>query len=107
LHPMRSTGHVVHSSAFEARNVDALFFMLGWAQCGFHKKRVRTHYAELLTLHLVGSTGHIVHFGALGLPHVDTLFLCSGGPDADSIKCALGHITSNMCCCIWWDLRVT
>jgi hypothetical protein len=66
FYPVGSVGHVVHSSASEARNVDALFFMLMWTRCGFHKKHARTRHVKLVFLHLVGfhKKCHIVHSGA-------------------------------------------
>jgi hypothetical protein len=57
-------GHVVHSSASGARNVDTLFLMLVWGRCDFHKKHTRTRYAKLVFLHSVGSTSHEMHSGA-------------------------------------------
>jgi hypothetical protein len=64
LHPVGSAGHVLDSSASMPRNVDALFFILEWARCGFHKKRAGTHYAKLVFLQTVGYAGHIVHFSS-------------------------------------------
>jgi hypothetical protein len=65
LHPVGSAGHIVHSSASGMRNVDALFFTLGWAWCGFHKKHAGTRYTELVFLHLVGSMGRVLHLGVI------------------------------------------
>jgi hypothetical protein len=48
-----SAGHVVHSDASRSRNVNALFFLLGWVWDGFNKKRIGTSYAELVFLHPV------------------------------------------------------
>jgi hypothetical protein len=48
-------GHVVHSGAFGAQNINALFFMLGWDWYGFDKNCAGTCYAEFVFLHLVGS----------------------------------------------------
>jgi hypothetical protein len=63
---MGSMGHVMHSGVSGVQNIDALFFMLGWARCGFHKKCVGTRYAELIFLLSVGSMSHVVHSGVSG-----------------------------------------
>jgi hypothetical protein len=53
LQPDGSEGHIVHSSASRARNVDTLFVMQGWAWCSSHKKRAGKHDVKLVFLHLV------------------------------------------------------
>jgi hypothetical protein len=45
-----------------------------------------------------------VHLGHQTSTHY---FSCSGGSEAVSLKGVLGHVTPNLCFCIWWDLWVT
>jgi hypothetical protein len=56
----------MHPRVIGMRNLDALFFLLGLARCGFHKKCAGTCYAELVFLHPVEAEGQIVHSGASG-----------------------------------------
>jgi hypothetical protein len=64
LHPLGSTGHVLHSGASGAQNGGALFLMLGWDCYGSDKKCDETRYTELVFLHPLGSMGHVVHSDA-------------------------------------------
>jgi hypothetical protein len=66
LQPVRFAGHVRHSDASSVQNVDALFFMLGWDRCCFHKKRAWTHCAELVFLLPMGSASYVVQSVAYG-----------------------------------------
>jgi hypothetical protein len=97
LHLVGSAYHVVHSSAFRPRNVDALFFLLGWAQYGSDKKRTGKRGSEPVFLHPVGSAGNVVHYGAFRREMLMHYFSLSGGPGVVSIKSAMGHVTSNLC----------
>jgi hypothetical protein len=67
--------HIVHYGVSGARNINALFFMLGRDRYGFHRKRIGTRYSKLVLLHPVGSVGHVVHSSAFGVQKVEALFL--------------------------------
>jgi hypothetical protein len=82
-------------------------YFLGWARCGFHKKRARTQFNEHVFLHPVGWAGHIVHSGASGTRDIDTLFFMLGWARCSFHKKALGLVTLKMCFCIRWDVWVT
>jgi hypothetical protein len=78
LHLVGSAGHVVYFGAFEVQNVDAQFFMLGWARCSFNKECAGTRYAELVFLHPLGSTGHVVYSGTSRPRNIDKPFFMLG-----------------------------
>jgi hypothetical protein len=61
LHPVGSTGHVVHSGALGARIIAGLFFLIRWDRYGLHKKLTGIRYGELVFLLPVISVGGIVH----------------------------------------------
>jgi hypothetical protein len=82
----------MHSGASGAQNVEALFFMLGWARSSIQKKHVKTHYAELVFLHLVGYAAPVVTSGASLRETSMHYFLCSGGPGLDTSKSRSRHI---------------
>jgi hypothetical protein len=74
LHPVRSAGHIVHSSVSRARNIVALFFILRWDRYGLDRKHGETSYTDLLFLHPVGSAGHVVHSIASEMRNINALF---------------------------------
>jgi hypothetical protein len=65
---------VLHSGVFGARNIDALFVIVGWDRYGLHIKRIGTCYTELVFLHPLQCTGLIVHSDASGARNVNALF---------------------------------
>jgi hypothetical protein len=68
----------VHSGAPECEMSMHYFSYSGGAGTVSTKKRIRTHYAELVFLHLVGSVGHIVHCSVSGVRNTDALFVMLG-----------------------------
>jgi hypothetical protein len=103
LHLVGAAGHVVHSGAYGAPNVYALFFMLGCDRYGFDKKCVGTRYAELVFLHPLGSTGLVVHYYVSVAQNANALLFMlrwDRNGFASSRKSMSGHVTRILCFCI-------
>jgi hypothetical protein len=100
LHPVGSVGHVVHSSVFGPRNIDALFLCSG-GTCMDSTKSVSGHLTPKLCFCFQSDlrvTYRIpVHLSRATSTHY---FSCVGGPGAVSIKSVLGHLTPDLCLCI-------
>jgi hypothetical protein len=74
-------------------------------QYGFHKRRQWTRYAEHVFLHPVGSACYVMHSGAFRAQNVNALFFMFGWARCGYKKRVLGHVMSNLCLCIRWDMR--
>jgi hypothetical protein len=107
LHLVGSTGHIVHSIGSVPQKIGALFFMLGLARCGFHKKNNGACYVKLMFLHPVGSAGYVLHSGLSGVPSIDALFFMLRRAQCDFYKKRAKHITPNLWFCTRRDLRFT
>jgi hypothetical protein len=71
----------VDSGVSGARNIEALFLILGWDRYIFDKQRAGTLYVEHVFLHPVGSAGHVVHSGWIrGVKRRCTIFHAHLGP---------------------------
>jgi hypothetical protein len=115
LHPVVSTGHILHFGASVAQNVEAQFFMLGWDWCSFHKKHIRTSYIEPVFFHPVAYAGHVVHSSASwarnisssGAQNIDALFFILGWDWCGFHQKHVGTSYAELVFCIRWYLRDT
>jgi hypothetical protein len=76
----------VHSGASRVRNINALFFILRWTRCQFHKKHARARYAKLVFLHSVRFGGHVACSSAPVVQIVNALFFILGWAQCRSRK---------------------
>jgi hypothetical protein len=86
----------VHFGASVEWNIDALFFLLGWAWCGFHKNRaghITPNLCFCIRWYLRVTYSILVRPGHETSMHY---FLYSGGISKGSAKSGLGHITPNL-----------
>jgi hypothetical protein len=106
FHLVGSAGDV-RSGASGARNVDALFLMLGGTSTDSTKStlgHVKANLCFSIRWDLHVTLCIPLYPGRETLTHY---FQCSCGTGTDFTKSLPGHITPNLCFCIRWDLWVT
>jgi hypothetical protein len=108
LHPVGFAGHIVHSSVFGARNVDAVFFMLWWDRYGIDKKHVIADTSCQTCVFCIWWDIWVTCIPELSRHETSTdYFSCLGGPIVFSIKNHVGTHYATVVFCIRWDLWVT
>jgi hypothetical protein len=103
LHPVRSAGHVVHSIASRAQNINAFF----------NARVAESDSAKIALGHITPNLFFCIRWDQwvtycisvrLGHEALIHYFSCSGGTDMDSIKSTSKYVTSNLYFWIRWDL---
>jgi hypothetical protein len=106
LHPLGSVSHIVHSCVC-GREMSTCYF---YARVGPVRIPQKAHWDTLRRSCVFTSSGICEsHSGSEHPGHEMSTqyFSCSGGTSTDSKKTLSGHVTSNECFCIQWDMRVT
>jgi hypothetical protein len=104
---VQSRGLVAHSGASRVQNVNAVFFILGWALCEYHKNSAGTRYTKLVFMHPMRSGGHVVHSVASGCKTSTHYFSTFYGPGVGPHEACQDKLrrTCVFASCVIWRSR--